>query len=182
MTDPANPTDAAAAEATPPEKPILAPGKLGPWEWWAGRDEESYAIGPHGTREDAIEEAAGTHDEGFLLIEARQLNVDLSRYMTLGAVERWIEHLEEGVFCEDGFTNEAGDPLTDRVTAAQWADLAARLSQTVRDWQTAHGIQIMKYSFAEIRNEAFVEIGQDGTVTIVPLMPTPATEAPTHGR
>lgn len=139
-----------------------------PWEWWAGKDEEYFTIGPCATREQAIQEAV---DDGICewpvdgsdpeewehrihLIEAQQAPLRLADWIDSDTV---LERADESVADSFRVTEYDEGPWFE-ATAEQEADLAARLRRACDEWQAAHGLTFNAQSFSSVRATDFVVV------------------------
>lgn len=131
------------------------------WGWYAG-DGEHYHIGPHATREDAVDEAVndelGLHDDmkgcTFTIIEAHHQPIQLADYVDVGEM---VDDWESGSFAD--MTDPDGcDGLLEHVTAEQWDELQSALRAVTTEWQTRHAIVIKPWVFTGIRNEEVVTV------------------------
>lgn len=130
-----------------------------PWQWWAGDNDETYAIGPYATRGEALEEAFGHFgiDPGeppdaaqtVHVIEALKIPIELADHIDIA--EYVSDRLEDGGSLAE-LQNEGCDAITADVTDAQWADLQARFKTLVAQWQTDHGIVLESWKFQATRN------------------------------
>lgn len=107
--------------------------------WYTSNDEEHWSNGPFADREQA--EAEAQANEHYLICEAGRNPVRLSEYFEADTfLERAEEDLEE-------LSNE-GDPILDRITPEQEADLQARVRAAIDAWQVAHQIAPVPYMFS----------------------------------
>lgn len=122
------------------------------WKWYAGSNDEHYAIGPCETRDDAIQQGRVDFgdDVGFYIIEAQKVHIRLADY--IGA-DNVLEEAEERAY---DLTNEDGDPIFD-VTEDQYKDLSSRLRTACDEWQKAHAINFIPWAFTSTGNAEFIE-------------------------
>lgn len=139
-----------------------------PWEWWAGKDEEYYTVGPCASREQAIQEAIDdgicewpvdgsdpeTWEHRIHLIEAQQAPLRLADW--IGAADA-LEKAEEWVAESDRATEYDEGPWFD-ATPEQDADLVTRLRRACDEWQAAHGLTFNVRSFSAVRTNDFVVV------------------------
>lgn len=123
------------------------------WQWWAGRDEEYYTVGPEPTREAAIQVATEDFDgEPFFVVEA--VSDNLLRLMRSGS-QMLMEELEilasEGTFGEDGNFSLGGPP--DEQLRAR-AELDSVFSAWAEKWRH---LLPRPCEFAKTRNFAQVD-------------------------
>lgn len=116
------------------------------WFWWSSTDEEHFD-GPFKTRDAAIANLDG--DLGWVC-EAHQSPLRLALYVD---VETLLENAEDTA---SDLSNEDGDPIFDP-SPEQTADLQARIKRACDEWQDAHGIQFIPWSFTDIRNKESIE-------------------------
>lgn len=97
------------------------------FRWYAGSNGEIYQVGPHTSRQDALDAAKEEDWETIYLVNARKMEMSVP-YLDVFA-ERICEEVIEGnheAFGEDG--------CEDGWTDAQQQVLAGRLRQTVEQW------------------------------------------------
>lgn len=137
------------------------------WKWFAGTNDEYFSIGPHETRDEAIETARqdacgefqdedGVWKVGVHVVEARQDPLRLSIFID---VDHMLERAEEDV-SESEFVNyDYGDdgPFFS-ATQDQEADLAARIKRVCDEWQDAHGLAYVPRAFSASRNHDYVVV------------------------
>ena len=139
-----------------------------PWQWWAGRDDEFFRIGPCATREEAIQEAVGDGmceersdadpeiwENRIHLIEAQQAPLRLADWIDTDTV---LERADESLSESDRGGGEYDDGPWFEYTPAQEADLAARLRRACDEWQAAHGLVFTSTTFSATRNAEFVVV------------------------
>ena len=117
------------------------------WQWWSSTDEENYD-GPFKTREAAIAELDG---ECGWVCEAHQSPLRLADFIDTDLI---LEGAEDSA-CD--MSNEHGDPIFD-VTGDQRGDLEARIKRACDEWQDAHGLRFIPWSFTEMRNKERVNV------------------------
>ena len=112
------------------------------WFWWSSTDEEHYD-GPFKTRAQAVAELDG---EPGWVCEAHQASLRLADFVDAEAV---LERAED-LACD--YSNEDADTIFEP-SPEQTADLDARIKSAVNDWQDAHGLRFIPWSFTEMRNK-----------------------------
>lgn len=112
------------------------------WFWWSSTDEEHYD-GPFKTRAQAVAELDG---EPGWVCEAHQSPLRLADFIDTDLILEGAENSAADM------SNESGDPIFD-VTGDQGNDLEARIKSAVNDWQDAHGLRFIPWSFTEMRNK-----------------------------
>lgn len=122
--------------------------QTGEWFWWSGFDGEKYD-GPFKTREAAIANLDG--ERGYVC-EARQDPLMFSDWLDMDLI---FDHAEDRM-ADNNLVNEDGDSVFE-VSDEQAKDLADRLKRACNEWQAAHGLVFVPWSFTEIRNKAVIE-------------------------
>ena len=133
------------------------------WGWWAGSSPEHFHIGPHPTRQEAIDAAVverigefkdefGNWKIGLHILEAYKDSIDLSLHFE---ANDWLSLVDEHQLVDDA--NENGDPLID-VTIEDEEDLQVRVRAAIRDWQAARNIVVEPYTFTKTRNPEYVVV------------------------
>nr|WP_278520119.1 hypothetical protein [Brucella anthropi] len=122
------------------------------WKWYAGSNDEHYAIGPCDTRSDAIEEARDSFgdDVGIHVIEAVKSEVYLRDYISASTV---IEEAEESAY--DMRNPDSDDNIFD-VSGEEIKDLAAMLKAACDAWQVKHNLHFVPWCFTSTRNAEFI--------------------------
>lgn len=106
----------------------------GEWQWWAGRDEEGFSVGPYNTREDVIAEAISYFGEGegdFVITEAVMHEISLTASSVLDNIyDNWAD---SDLFSAEHDAPEPQGSKEDQKAAG--ADLQAALDAWVAKWR-----------------------------------------------
>lgn len=135
----------------------------GPWQWWAGANEEWMTIGPCDTRQQAIDEAVqdgfgeiqgedGAWRNAFYVCEARQDPLRLANW--IGA-DTALERADEDFANNYHLAEEDLGPWFE-ATAEQEADLCGRLRKACDEWQRDHNLRFHTPTFSASRNGEFI--------------------------
>jgi hypothetical protein len=121
------------------------------WQWYAGRDEETFTVGPCSTRDDIIAEAQCDFcGEGFHIVEA-----------TKGTMQRWlpsgseiVEQMFERSSDDGAFGEDYGEPTG---AAEEQAAADADLDAVLLSWYGRHkDIFPVPWEFAASRNAEWI--------------------------
>ena len=140
--------------------------KQGPWQWWAGSNEEWMQHGPFESREDAIAESVsdgtgefkdedGSLKLGIHVVEARQDPLRLSEWLEL---DQLIERAEENLADSDRVASEYDGGPWFEITFEQKTDLEKRIRQACDEWQAAHGLAFKTRRFSASRNSEYLVV------------------------
>lgn len=145
----------------------------GVWKWWGGVDEEVCTYGPCETKEQVIAEAVadgagefqaedGTWKVGVHVVEARKDPLRLADWIV--DIDDLLERAEDRVSDSDRSSEYDNPPYFD-CTKAQQDDLANRIKAACDDWQTAHGLTFITWTFSATRNHEHVVVEAGRTKT-----------------
>ncbi len=137
-----------------------------PWQWWAGKDEEVFTVGPEDTREAIIQAAIddclgecqdddGTWKLSFHIVEARQDPLRLADWIE---ADELLERAEDGVADSDRTSSENDDGPWFECSPEQEKDLQERIKRACDEWQAAHGLVFTCITFSHTRNSEHVFI------------------------
>lgn len=115
--------------------------------WYAGDNDERYTIGPCGSSEEALQEAAGEDWDRVFIVEAAKEPVRLSRYFE---VERLFDELAE----DSDIGDPDGDAVEINASDEQAKELQALVRAAIDDWQARHKLVIDPWVFTHTRNAA----------------------------
>ncbi|ASV86493.1 hypothetical protein CES85_1036 [Ochrobactrum quorumnocens] len=135
------------------------------WQWWGGRDEEWFTIGPCESKEEviqlAIDERVGEFfsDDGkwyvaVHVIEAQQEPVKLSDYIL--DADRLLQSAEESLAESDRASAEYDEGPYFDATGDQISDLDKRTRLACDEWQHSHGLKFVPSTFSASRNREHV--------------------------
>lgn len=141
------------------------------FHWYASDNAEIYSIGPENSRDDVIEAARREElgfqeadDEGparlaFYVVEANKTVLTAADWvLPRDLFEAALERLSESEHCDEyGECNGAFECTPD-----QERDLRERLRAACDEWQQAHGLHWVSYSFSQSRNEELIELPLEG--------------------
>lgn len=137
----------------------------GAWQWWAGRSEEWFEVGPEATKEAIIQAATNdslgeTDDDGswklsFHIVEARQDPLRIADWLDLDAL---IERAEDNVADSDRVASENDDGPWFECSPEQEKDLRQRVAQACDEWQAANGLAFKTATFSHTRNSEHVVV------------------------
>ncbi len=137
----------------------------GPWQWWAGRSEEWFDVGPEGTKAAIIKAATndslGENDDdgswklSFHIVEARQDPLRIADWLDLDAL---IERAEDNVADSDRVASENDDGPWFECSPEQEKDLRQRVARACDEWQAAHGLAFKTATFSHTRNSEHVVV------------------------
>lgn len=118
------------------------------WQWWAGRDEEYFTVGPENTREAIIQAATNDFDgEPFCIVEAYKGPPSFDAFDARDVIEQIDSCNEDRVDPDGDGTIFIGDLDKD-----QLMDLEDRLHKAVLAWVEANKIKTEVWSFDNMRH------------------------------
>ncbi|MBB4092650.1 hypothetical protein [Brucella pecoris] len=122
------------------------------WKWYAGSNDEYYAVGPCDTRGNAIDEAHDNFgdDVGIHVIEAVKGEVRLRDYIGANCA---IEEAEERAY--DLRNPDSDDNIFD-VSAEEEKDLVVMLKAACDAWQIKHNLHFEPWCFTSTRNAEYI--------------------------
>lgn len=142
------------------EDVLANPVRETPWKWYAGQNDEWFAVGPFDTREELLKQAEGerlgeffddadaTWKLAFHVVEARSDPLRLADYVD---VESLLERAEESLEASDRMTEVDEGPIFD-CSPEEQLDLELRIKSACDRWQAVHGVKFHVKSFSHSRN------------------------------
>jgi hypothetical protein len=142
------------------EDVLANPVRETPWKWYAGQNDEWFALGPFDTREELLKQAEGERlgeffDDtdgawklAFHVVEARSDSLRLADYVD---VESLLERADERLESSDRMTEVDEGPIFD-CSPEEQLDLELRIKGTCNRWQAIHGVKFHVKSFSHTRN------------------------------
>lgn len=120
--------------------------------WYASGNEEDFAIGPCGTREEAIEQALDDEvgistdlkRQVIFVMQAYQEPLKLSRMISVDAI---LDRAMDGLLGDAAGDEGEPDQLVDHIKQEQWKALEAKLRETMDAWQAEGDIVVTPYVF-----------------------------------
>lgn len=131
------------------------------WQWWAGSNDEWYALGPFATRDEAIRSGRYDYDYlgGFHVLEALPTdNIRLSDWIP--GVDRLLEDAEENLNDSTLRCLEYDDDTVFDASTEQVLELEKLLKETIHRWQDTHGLKFSVRTFREIRNKEYIQLSE----------------------
>jgi hypothetical protein len=142
------------------EEDLTSPVRETPWKWYAGQNDEWFALGPFDTREELLKQAEGERLGEFLddadgawklafhVVEARSDSLRLADYVD---AESLLDQAEECLESSDRMTEVDEGPIFD-CSPEERLDLELRIKGACDRWQAVHGMKFHVKSFSHTRN------------------------------
>lgn len=141
------------------------------WQWYSGRDGETYQFGPYANKADAVREAQddacgefqdddGVWKVGVHVCEATNPPIRLADWV---GADRLIERAEDDLVDSDRVGHDFDEGPFFSCTAAQENDLLSAIKVACDEWQARNGLVFTCNTFLNMRNQEYLVVDHPNT-------------------